>query len=202
MGYKICNSLVCQKRERYPDFYPHFAATEDDLIDHWISGVFTCTWLYDGLDDQNSSEFSCGSGRFIPKVVFVVDLGRFNEKKQHNIVVCNVATFPSQSSRKVIATFATQKLRGPSTQPVPHVSPEIHPSHLRNSAGPQKGSFRPSAGASTNRYLAVAGENKPSMNQEFDGSIIPMFYPIFRACRMKTGIRDTSPFFGRLSIPF
>jgi len=39
MGYKICNSLVCQKRERYPNFYPHFAATEDDLIDHWISGV-------------------------------------------------------------------------------------------------------------------------------------------------------------------
>lgn len=38
MGYKICNSLVCQKRERYPKFYHHFAA-EDDLIDHWISGV-------------------------------------------------------------------------------------------------------------------------------------------------------------------
>lgn len=33
-------------------------------------------------------------------------------------------------------------------------------------------------------------------HQEFDGSIIPMFYPIFRVCRMKTGIRDTSPFFG------
>ena len=58
MGYKICNSLVCQKREKYPNFYPHFAATEDDLIDHWISGVFTCTWLYDGLDDQNSSELT------------------------------------------------------------------------------------------------------------------------------------------------